>query len=85
MQLSHIYSVGWWTRSIVLTPMGPVYSLHSSTNGFDYLALEGLVHGCRIFKYLACFVVCLIGLLAVRGCGIFRNGCKLTRIVQVFI
>ena len=33
-------------------------------NYLNYFVIEGLVHGCSIFKYLAFFSVCLIGLLA---------------------
>ena len=53
-------------------------------NGLNYMVLEGLVHGCIIFKYLACFVICLIGLLKIRGWVICGNSWDWNTTIQVF-
>ena len=53
-------------------------------NGFNYLVIESLVHGCGIFDDLSCFYICLIGLLAVSDFGICSDRWDCTRLVCIF-
>ena len=52
-------------------------------NGFNYLVIEGIFHGCIVFKDSVCFANCLIGLLELSYSGSCSNIWGWTRIFQV--